>query len=335
VGAGGSGPLATATPTPAKPGHAQPTPAKPGQANGASSTGEVHGHNRPSRLRSIRIRIVLPVALAAVALIVLGMVQTLDAVEEARAAERVRLLARLSGAAVGLIHHVQLEYAETNALRQRGGQAGAQLLTAARDRTDAARARFEAAGRAAQAVVPGLGDAVYDANQSLDLLPAVRALAPGTDSADGSIELADLYGAISQELIAVADAAPIQLDDARLIENAQAVVLVAELEYLAAEQLDLLRRAFTRQRLEPGELVRLARSAGGEHQRRDELARLTGQARDCWPRTAVSTRCASTRTPGTWRRAGCCAACASWRWSCPRRWTSGPASSGRPHRPVR
>jgi signal transduction histidine kinase len=252
------------------------SPAPP--AGEVSGHGQVSGHGRPSRLRSIRIRIVLPVALAALALIVLGLVQTRDAVEEARAAERVRVLAGLSGAAVALIHHVQLEYAETNALRQRGGQAGAQLLTAARDRTDAARSRYEAAGRAAEAAVPGLAGAVREANRALDALPAARDLAPG--GPDGSAEVLDIYDAISEELIAVADAAPIQLDDSRLVETAQAVVLVAELEHLAAEQLDLLRRAFTRQRLLPGELVRLARSAGGEAQRRDELARLTGQARD-------------------------------------------------------
>jgi signal transduction histidine kinase len=259
--------------------------AKHGPAtNGSAAAGEVSGHGhvsghgRPSRLRSIRIRIVLPVALAAVALIVLGLVQTRDAVAEARAAERVRVLARLSGAAVALIHHVQLEYAETNALRQRGGRAGAQLLTAARHRTDAARSRYEAAGRAAEAAVPGLAGAVREANRALDALPAARELAP--ESADGSAEVLDIYDAISEELIAVADAAPIQLDDSRLVETAQAVVLVAELEHLAAEQLDLLRRVFTRQSLLPGELVRLARSAGGEAQRRDELGRLTGQPRD-------------------------------------------------------
>jgi signal transduction histidine kinase len=252
----------------------------PGAApNGvAPPLGEVPGHGRPSRLRSIRIRIVLPVALAVAALIVLGLVQTRDAVEEARAAERVRVLARLSGAAVALIHHVQLEYVETNALRQRGGQAGAQLLTAARDRTDTARARYEASGLAAEAAVPELAGAVREANRALDALPLARDLAP--NSADGSAEVLDVYDAISEELIAVADAAPIQLDDSRLVETAQAVVLVAELEHLAAEQLDLLRRAFTRQHLLPGELVRLARSAGGEVQRRDELARLTGQARE-------------------------------------------------------
>jgi signal transduction histidine kinase len=73
---------------------------------------------------------------------------------------------------------------------------------------------------------------------------------------------------------------PAQLTDRQLIEIARSVMLVAELEHLAAEQLDLLRRVFNRQRLEPGELVLLAGWAGGERQRRDELKRLTGPAKD-------------------------------------------------------
>jgi signal transduction histidine kinase len=254
--------------------------APPGTSPTATPRGTPSGtppaRDRPSGLRSIRNRILLPVVLAVVALTVLGAVQTGDAVREARAAQRTRVLAQLSSTAVALIHHVQLEYSETNALRQRGGEAGAQLLTAARARTDAAAAKFDAAGRRAVAAVSGLAGAVRRAERALRSLGPARNLAPG--SVDGSVELFDVYDQITEELIAVADAAPALLDDVGLVEAARAVVIVAELEHLAAKQLDLLRRVFNRQRLEPGELVRLAGWAGGEHQRRDELLRLTGPA---------------------------------------------------------
>lgn len=232
----------------------------------------------PQGLRSLRNRIVLPVALAAIALVVLGVVQTRESWNEAEAAEQARLLARLSSAAVVLTHHVEMEYSETNALRQRGGQAGSQLLVAARARTDTARERFTAAVQATHDPSFNLRRATNNATRALELLPAVRNLAP--TSADGSVEIIDVYNQISEDLIAVADAAPAQISDPVLTGTARSVALVAALEHLAAEQLDLLRRVFTRQKLEPGELVRLAGWAGGEDHRRNQLWRLTGPASD-------------------------------------------------------
>jgi len=243
--------------------------------------GGVTGHGRRGPLRSIGLRIVAPVALASVALVGLGVMQTGAAIAESRSAERARALARLSSSAAALVHHTELEYAETNALRQRGGTAGAQLLTAARARTDAARARFDRASRVANQTVAAVRPALADAAEALRVLPAARDLAP--DSADGSAELFSLYNEIVDELIAVADAVPAQLRDADQVETARSVVLVAELEHLAANQLDLLRRVFNRQRLERGELVTLAGWTGGERQRLAELSRLTGPVKDRVP----------------------------------------------------
>jgi signal transduction histidine kinase len=232
----------------------------------------------PAAWRSIRIRIVLPVLLASAAVVGLGLVQTRGALDEAAAADRAQVLARLSSTAVALVHHTEQEYSETAALRQRGGVAGAQLLTAARARTDAARARYDQASSEAREAAPALTPVLRTATRTLDRLSTARTTSQ--DSAEASTEFFDAYDQISERLIAVADAVPAQLTHRELIEIARPVMLVAELEHLAAKQLDLLRRVFDRQRLEPGELVTLAGWAGGERQRRDELQRLAGSARE-------------------------------------------------------
>lgn len=251
---------------------------RPGQASRGAQTGEaaVAGHNRPSRLRSIRVRILLPVILATAGLVGLGVVQTNDAITQVRQGDRARLLARASSAAVTLIHELEREYVETNALRQRGGQAGRQLLTAQRARTDMARTRYVLAGRDARAAVPTLDSPLEQADALLDRIPAAREAA--FSSPAGALQVFSAYNDASYALLSFADAIPAQLTDPQLVEIARAVVLVAEVEHLAAEQLDLLRRGFTRQALPTGEAVRLARLAGAERQRLIELVRIPGPA---------------------------------------------------------
>lgn len=219
----------------------------------------------------------VPVALAAVTLLALGFIQTRDALALAQSAGRARTLAGLAAAAVDLNHRVEQEYLSTNLLRQPGGAMAEQLVAGARGRTDAALDRFRAAGREAVAVLPGLDGVLQEATRVLGLLPAVRNLTPG--SGDGSVEILDVYNAASESLIAVAGAAPGFLNHAGLAATARSAAVVAEVEHLAAEQYDLLRRVFTRQRLAPGELVQLAESRGGEERRLGELRRFAGPVR--------------------------------------------------------
>ncbi|GAA4697783.1 sensor histidine kinase [Phytohabitans rumicis] len=241
------------------------------------SSGEVAPHQHRLRpLRSIGVRILLPVLVATVGLVTLGVIQTRAALTESTRAGDARVLARTANAGVALAHQAELEYAETNALRLRGGQAGSQLLTAQRVRTDAARVRFADAADQAREAAPSLAPMLDAADAVLEILPRVRAIA--VSSPDGSPEVFDAYNAVTHAMIGIADAVPSQLTEPALVERARAVVLVTELEHLASEQLDLLRRVFTRQALQPGELVQLAGWAGAEEQQLEVIERLPGPA---------------------------------------------------------
>ena len=253
-------------------------PDRAGSPSRAAQLGEgmVTMHNRPSRLRSIRIRILLPVILATAGLVGLGVIQTDDAIAQTRQGDRARVLARASNTVVTLIHELEREYVETNALRHRGGEAGSQLLVAQRARTDTARTRYVIAGRDALDAVPTLGPSLAKAEVFLDRIPAARGSALA--AAEGAPQVFNAYNDAAYALLGVADAIPAQLTDPQLVEIARAVVLVAEVEHLAAEQLDVLRRAFTQERLPTGDLVRLARLAGAEGQRISELRRIPGPA---------------------------------------------------------
>ncbi|WP_173070994.1 nitrate- and nitrite sensing domain-containing protein [Phytohabitans houttuyneae] len=239
------------------------------------SSGNVAGHQSgPGPLRSIGVRILLPVLVATVGLVTLGVIQTRDALRESGRAGDARILARTASAGIAVAHQAELEHAETIALRLRGGEAGKQLLEAQRARTDAARARYTEAAREARRVSPDLIGELDEAEAVLDVLPSVRAVA--VSAPDGSPEVFDAYNAVTHAMIGIADAVPSQLSEPRLVESARAIVVVTELEHLAAEQLDLLRRVFTRERLEPGELVRLAAWEGAEHQQLEVIERLPG-----------------------------------------------------------
>jgi signal transduction histidine kinase len=231
-------------------------------------------HSGPGPLRSIGVRILLPVVVATIGLVTLGVIQTRDALTESGRAGDARILARTASAGIAVAHQTELEHTETIALRLRGGEAGKQLLEAQRARTDAARARYTAVAHEAREVSPELIGELDAADAVLDVLPSVRAIA--VSAPDGSPEVFDAYNAVTHAMIGIADAVPSQLSEPRLLESARAVVLVTELEHLAAEQLDLLRRVFTRERLEPGELVRLAAWEGAEHQQLEVIERLPG-----------------------------------------------------------
>ncbi|MFC0533806.1 sensor histidine kinase [Phytohabitans kaempferiae] len=260
---------------------AEETPGREGAHRAVADTDDRAGAHHvsappfgPGPLRSIGVRILLPVLVATVGLVTLGVMQTRDALTESARAGDARILARTASTGIAVAHQAELEHAETIALRLRGGEAGKQLLEAQRARTDAARERYSAAAREARVAAPALAAKLDAADGVLDLLPGVRAMA--VNAPDGSPEVFDAYNAVTHAMIGIADAVPSQLTEPRLLESARAVVLVTELEHLAAEQLDLLRRVFNRESLEPGELVRLAAWEGAEHHQLEVIERLPG-----------------------------------------------------------
>jgi signal transduction histidine kinase len=228
-----------------------------------------------ARLRSIRVRILVPVLVATLGVVALGWVQVDDALTVAAQAGRAELLSQASGAIVNLVHEVGQEYVDTNEADRRG-EPGHALLAAQQERTDAARAAYTVAMRQTVAAVPALGRLNDGAERALELLGSTRQTAPA--SGDFQIEVSAAYATMRQALIALAQAIPPQLTQTRLIEDARAVALAAELDYLAAQQLDLLLRAFHTQRLVQGELVQLASLEGRERNQREALQNLPGAA---------------------------------------------------------
>src|SRR5689334_14690376 len=97
----------------------------------------VPGHVRRTRLRSIRVRLLLPIIVAMGGLGVLGVGQPRAAMDVADDAQRSQQIAGALSTTVKLAHQVEEEIAETADLLLRGGK-GEQLLSAQRLRTDAA-----------------------------------------------------------------------------------------------------------------------------------------------------------------------------------------------------
>src|SRR5205823_526514 len=174
---------------------------------------EVAGHVRTGRLRSIRLRLLLPIIVATAGLIVLGLVQTQFAVRTSLDARRAQVMAGTATATVRLVHRLEQEIAEIDALRARGGSAGNQLVTAAEAQTDLATSRFhtaaDAAAQAAPALRSVLDTAVVELSKLQAIRDAVRTLKAGQLSGDR-------YADLSGSLLAVADALPTQLSDAQL-----------------------------------------------------------------------------------------------------------------------
>src|SRR5262245_11087056 len=228
-------------------------------------------------LRSIRVRILVPVLVATLGVVALGWVQVNDALTVAAQAGRAELLAQASGAIVGLVHEVGQEYVDTNEADRRG-EAGRALLAAQQARTDAARTAYTVAMRQTSAAAPTLARLVDGADRALELLASARPAAQA--SGDFQVEVSAAYATMRAALITLAQAIPPQLSQTNLIEDARAVALAAELDDLAGQQLDLLLRAFRSQHLQQGELVQLASLEGRERNQREALQNLPGTAAD-------------------------------------------------------
>src|SRR5437763_11656523 len=136
---------------------------------------EVAGHVRTGRLRSIRLRLLLPIVVATAGLVVLGLVQTQFAVRTSLDARRAQVMAGTATATVRLVHRLEQEIAEIDALRARGGSAGNQLVAAAEAQTDLAATRFHEAGGSARTIAPALRSVLDAAELELSRLPDIRA----------------------------------------------------------------------------------------------------------------------------------------------------------------
>src|SRR3982751_3186134 len=231
---------------------------------------EVAGHVRTGRLRSIRLRLLLPIVVATAGLVVLGVVQTQFAVRTSIDARRAQVMASTATATVRLEHRLEQEIAEVDALRARGGSAGNQLVAAAREQTDLASARFRTAATAAGNAAPALREVLDAADVELSKLSAVRDTV-GTLKA-GQLS-GDRYADLSRSLIAVADALPTQLSDAQLAATARAVAAIAAAEHLGAQQRDLLSQVFRRNSFAAGEVAQLAQLVGAQDERLAEFTR--------------------------------------------------------------
>ncbi|MGC5052790.1 nitrate- and nitrite sensing domain-containing protein [Micromonospora sp. DT48] len=247
------------------------------------SLARVRRHNRPSghtdRLWSVRTQLLAPILIATAGLLVLGAIQTGDALAASTDAERARVLAGTATTTVSLVHELERELGETAALRQRGGTSGRQLVDAQRRRVDEASVRYQNASSEARRTAPDLGRALDEVTEHLDQLDEARSVALTTDNADGT------YVALVESLLAVADALPAQLRDPELANRAREVAAITAQEHLASLERDLLRAIFVRGELVQGELARLGRLRGAQEQRQAEFSRIAGErATDAYTR---------------------------------------------------
>ncbi|MFV2102590.1 nitrate- and nitrite sensing domain-containing protein [Micromonospora sp. LOL_024] len=240
-----------------------------------SSLARVRRHNRPSghtgRLWSVRTQLLAPILVATTGLLVLGAIQTGNALAASTDAERARVLAGTATATVSLVHELERELGETAALRQRGGTSGRQLVDAQRRRVDEATERYRSASADARRTTPDLGRALDGVNEHLDQLDDARGTALRAATADPT------YVGLVDSLLAVADALPAQLRDPELANRAREVATVAAQEHLASLERDLLRAVFVRGTLAPGELTQLGRLRGAQEQRQAEFSRIAGE----------------------------------------------------------
>ncbi|HEY2670377.1 MAG TPA: ATP-binding protein [Rugosimonospora sp.] len=230
---------------------------------------QVAPHTRTGGLHSIRLRLMLPIVLAAIGLVGLGAAQTDTAVHSALAARRGEAVANTAIAALQAESQLEQEIAEADRLRARGG-AGAALLTAAQGQTDLAVTNFREVSVQARQVAPNLDGVLNAAIAQLGTLDTVRAGVQklGADALSGN-----QYDDIRHAVLAVADALPTTLADADLAATARAVAAIARAEYYGAQQRDLLRQVFLRGSFLPGEQAQLDQLVGAQDERLAEFSR--------------------------------------------------------------
>ena len=236
---------------------------------------EVAGHVRTGRLRSIRLRLLLPIIVATAGLIVLGVVQTQFAVRTSLDARRAQVMASTATATVRLTHRLEQEVAETDALRRARGGTAMPLVSSAQAQTDLAAGGFRTAAAAARDEAPALHPVLDAAEAEVAKLGGIRD-AVGTLKA-GQLS-GDRYADVTGSLIAVADALPTQLSDPQLAATARAVGAISAAEHLGAQQRDLLSQVFRHNAFGPGDLAQLAQLTGAQDERLAEFTRSANPA---------------------------------------------------------
>jgi signal transduction histidine kinase len=249
-------------------------------------------HARPRFWSSVRLRLLIPVLLAAVAVGLLGALQIAAALAQAGRADRSSSLATATGAIGAVAHEIGGEYVANNDARRSGST---NALSEQVRRTDAAIARYEAVVPRLLEAAPDLARLTGGVRSALDLLPAARIVA--AQNQEGSAEVTAFYEQCLTALSSLADALPPHLEDQVLIQLARSVTLATGLDRLAAFQLDLVSRALARGRLLPSEQIALAQWAGGERTLVEALsnAGLGGESYATVRRSTTSTTAGSIR----------------------------------------
>ncbi|GHJ45595.1 hypothetical protein Cs7R123_29370 [Catellatospora sp. TT07R-123] len=241
------------------------------------------GRRRTKPLRSIRYRLLLPIAVATAALAVLGGIQTRAAVRSIDDSRQSVVLTSALTATVRLGHQLEQEIAETEALLQRGGKAGEQLLVAQRRRTDDAVTGYTDAAAKVMQTTPALRALLADAGADLTGLPQLRERsqrpeALNTEGADGENSPEEIYDDLTHALVAVGEALAAEPKDADLNSLARTVSVLNAIEHHRSEARGLLREAFGRNGFEAGQLAELAELHGAQIEREAQLEPIAGAA---------------------------------------------------------
>ncbi len=237
-----------------------------------------HSQRGPGRgLRSVRGRLQLITVIPLVGLLAATALQARASAGVVTDSARAMTLAATSTATVELLHQLGREQAEAAALRDRGGTAGALLVSAQQTRSDHAITVFLSTLNAAADASPGLAMVIDNARATLVELPSARAL--GSPEAEPRVgarpDVQTLYEPATSALMAVADAIPGQLVDRELSNMTRAIAALAASKVALAGQRDALRTAFRRHSWSAAEFASAARLAAIERERLDSFLRVS------------------------------------------------------------
>ena len=238
---------------------------------------DVAGHSRVRRRGSIGIRLLLPIVVASIALLLANVFIVTTSINSATDAAKARLFTSATTASVNLVEEIEQEVAETNALVERGGEAGAQLLTAQRGRTD--RALSEYLDVIGKAVAEAPGPLTRPAGHVTNLLNPFAKARAGVVGPDSTLfGSGDAFEQITQHLLDLAAAIAEQIKDPQLGNLARSAAVVSHIKHLGAQQRDLLRQAFQDRSLSRTDLIRLGRLVGDEQSRTTEFTHIASEA---------------------------------------------------------
>jgi signal transduction histidine kinase len=222
------------------------------------------------RMRSVRVRLLLLVLLPMLGLVLLAGAQAGSSAAAISDAARGAAVADAATASADLVHELERELAETVALRDRGGNSGAALVDAQRNRTNAALLRYERAREAAIRAAGTLASNYATADAQLRRLTGTRA--------DQGVTADLAYRDISAAVVGLCQALPGQLADPRLAAQARAMAELAAATHALAGQRDLVRAVLNRGTYTAGDLASLADLAAAEREHRAAFQRAADPA---------------------------------------------------------